>query len=872
MPISPMMKQYLNIKIENEEYIIFYRLGDFYEMFFNDAITVSSELELTLTGRDCGLPERAPMCGVPFHSADGYIAKLVARGYKVAVCEQLTDPAETKGIVERGIIRVITPGTVTDVTNSLDETKNNFLCSVFGDEVAVGMVFADVSTGELNVINPIVEDRENRILSELCKFTPSEIIINSGMSKNKILVDKISKLTSPCVDVNPDDFYVSSDAINLIKEHFGDDEIANGKISDSSQTMLALYALLDYLFDTQKNELKHVNSLEVFDDEQFVDIDLSTKRNLELTETLREKKKYGSLLGVLDKTGTSMGARLLRSYIDRPLKNLNGILKRHNAVDELIKESILREELSKELKEICDIERLCSRISYRNANARDLISLKNSLLKIPSVKEKLKNIKAPLLKEINSELDCMADITDLIEKAINDDPPFSVRDGNMIKDGYDATLDNYRLAMTDGKTWLAEVEAEEKEKTGIKGMKVGYNRVFGYYIEVLKSVKDELPDYYIRKQTLTNCERYITPKLKEIESTILGASEKSINLEYDLFCKVREVVYENIVRIQKNAKAIAKLDVMISFAYCAYKNRYVKPEMAADGTVVIKEGRHPVVEQVLKDSYFIPNDTYLDRDKESFSIITGPNMAGKSTYMRQVALIVLMAQIGSFVPCEYAKLPIVDKIFTRVGASDDLASGQSTFMVEMNEVANILKNATSESLIILDEIGRGTSTFDGLSIAWAVVEHIVKNIGAKTLFATHYHELTVLEERMKGIKNYSVAVKKRGDDITFLRKIVEGGTDESFGIEVAKLAGVPNGVVKRAKEIAVVLEGNELSLNEISNKAKKVPERKDENQIVFGNMNESEIISKLKSMDVTTLTPIEAMNILFELAKKAKDN
>jgi len=868
--ISPMMKQYIELKLKNKDKLIFYRLGDFYEMFFDDAITASRELELTLTGRDCGLSERAPMCGIPHHAVSGYLNRLIEKGYKVAVCEQVEDPKSAKGIVRREIIRVVTPGTVTDETSLFDE-KNNFLCSVFGDSIAIGLVFVDVSTGELNIVKPITDkDYVFKVLSELAKYSPKEILINEKLSGNKRLIDEINQKFSPLINYVEDSMYDFEKSKELITDRFSKEEIERSDLFKSVQSVYALYVLMDYLDSTQLNEMKHVNSFECYDDSDFAYIDISTKRNLELTETLREKKKIGSLLGVLDKTKTSMGARLLRHYIEMPLKSPVYITNRLNAVEELYNKTRERDKLCELLDNIYDIERLSTKVSYRSANGRDLIALKNSLKMLPEIKEVLNSFSSPMLKEINNQLDSLEDAVDLMERALLEVQPVTITEGELIKDGYNEELDELKKAKNEGTQWIFQIESQEREKTNIKNLKVGFNKVFGYYIEVTKSYLSMVPDYFIRKQTLANCERYITEKLKEVENLVIGAGEKSVNLEYQLFTEIRDSLFDCLERLQKTAKGLAKLDVLCSFANVAYKNHYVKPQLSADGKIIIKDGRHPVVEQMVKTGAFIPNDTYLNLSDNSFAIITGPNMAGKSTYMRQVALIAVMAQIGSFVPASSAILPIVDKVFTRVGASDDLASGQSTFMVEMSEVANILKNATKDSLIILDEIGRGTSTFDGLSIAWSVVEYILKKIGAKTLFATHYHELTILEDKLKGVKNYQIAVKKRGDDITFLRKIIEGGTDDSFGIEVSKLAGVPDEVIKRAKEIVKILESKEIAVNDISLNSIPAPEQDDEEQLGFAAMVDDSILKTLKAIDVTTLTPIEALNILNDLSKEAK--
>ena len=869
--ITNMMKQYVLLKLENQDKLIFYRLGDFYEMFFDDAIIASKELELTLTGRDCGLPERAPMCGIPHHAVSGYLNKLIEKGYKVAICEQVEDPKTAQGIVRREIVRVVTPGTVTDDASLFDE-KNNFLCSLYGDEVATGLVFVDVSTGELNIIKPVTDkDYIFKVLSELSKYSPKEILINEKTGKNKKLIEEIQKKFSPLINYISEDRYDFSSAKELIGDRFSKEEIDKADLYNSVQSVYALYMLMDYLENTQLNELKHVNSFEYYEDCDFAYIDISTKRNLELTETLREKKKTGSLLGVLDKTNTSMGARLLRHYIEMPLKSPVHITNRLNAVEELYTKTDVREKLCEFLDKIYDIERLATKVSYRSANGRDLIALKHSLKMIPEIKEVLKDVSSFILKDIDKNLDPMEDMVDLLERALLEEQPITITEGDIIKEGYNEKLDELQKAKKEGKAWIFDIEAQEKEKTGIKNLKVGYNKVFGYFIEVTKSYLSMVPDYFIRKQTLANCERYITEKLKEVENLVIGAEEKSVNLEYQLFTEIRDTLFDNLERVQKTAKALAKLDVLCSFAFVAYKNHYVKPQITTDGTIVIKEGRHPVVEQMVKTGAFIPNDTYLNLSDNSFAIITGPNMAGKSTYMRQVALMSVMAQIGSFVPARSATLPVVDKIFTRVGASDDLASGQSTFMVEMSEVANILKNATKDSLIILDEIGRGTSTFDGLSIAWSVVEYILKKISAKTLFATHYHELTILEDKLKGVKNYQIAVKKRGDDITFLRKIIEGGTDDSFGIEVSKLAGVPDEVVRRAKEIVKILESKEIAVNDINLKAIPAPVKEDKEQIGFSSIVDDSVMKTLKTIDVTTLTPVEALNILNDLSRKVKE-
>ncbi len=873
LDISPMMKQYLEIKDKHRDLILFYRLGDFYEMFFEDAIIASRELELTLTGRECGLSERAPMCGVPHHSVDGYLYKMTEKGYKVGICEQMEDPKEVKGIVKRDIVRIVTPGTVTE-ESCLDGKKNNFLCSAYMDDIGVSLVFADVSTGEMNVLKTVCDgDFYSYILSGLSKYQPKEIIINSAINKNLKFVERITKEFSLVINVNEKDYYNYNHAVEKINSRFSREELERYSLNQSIQTMLALYAVLDYLEETQKNDLKHINSFEYYDENDFVDIDLSCKRSLEITETMRESKKKGSLLWILDNTDTPMGARLLRRYTELPLKNEIAIVKRHSAVEELFRENDKRGRIKELLLSVYDIERLCSKIAYKSVNGKELISLKESLKLVPEIKNIISSMNSQLIREIDANADSLEDMAALIENSISDKAPQTITEGNIIKDGYNEQLDKYRKALEHTSEWLAEIEAREKDRTGIKNLKTGYNKVFGYYIEVTASYLNLVPEEYIRKQTLTNAERYITPELKELEATVLAATEKSRGLEYELFCEIRDELFENMIRLQKTAKAIAKLDVFCSLAETAYKNNYVRPQIETSGKVIIKDGRHPVVEKMLPDGGFVANDTYLDNKDNSFAIITGPNMAGKSTYMRQVALICLMSQIGSFVPASSAHLPVVDKIFTRVGASDDLSAGQSTFMVEMSEVANILSNATENSLVILDEIGRGTSTFDGLSIAWAVVEYIIKKIGAKTLFATHYHELSILENRLKGVKNYSVAVKKRGEDVTFLRKITEGGCDDSFGIEVAKLAGVPNFLLKRAREILKVLESKDIAVKEINLQGKTIgefEEIEEDDQLDLNEISDNEIIKDLKNIDVTNLTPIQALTVLDELVKRAK--
>ena len=859
--ISPMMSHYLKTKEEYSDCILFYRLGDFYEMFFDDAIVVSRELELTLTGKNCGLEERAPMCGVPFHSAGTYIARLVEKGFKVAICEQVEDAKNAKGMVKREVIRVITPGTVLDEV-MLDEKKNNYLCVINIQEDGICAAFCDASTGEIYLTGVSGEDA---LYNELARYTPSEIIISDTARES--VINTLGNRFHIKPDVRGDEFFNSFLAEERIKVQFRKPLDELGLISESCQVG-AVYALLKYLDITQKDGLSYIDKLQVYSGDEYMDIDMATRRNLEITETMREKKKKGSLLGVLDYTKTSMGARKLVEWLKKPLVNPIAINKRLYSVKELVDNPILRDDIGSTLSGIYDISRIVTRISTNTLTPKDMVSLKQSLIKLPEFEYHLSKTKSPVLSELYLKIDILTELRELLEASINDEAPSTLRDGQIIKKGYNAELERFREAMTNGKSWIAKVEADEREKTGIKNLKTGYNKVFGYYIEVTKSNIADVPETYIRKQTLTNAERYITPELKEIEETILTASEKFSELESQLFEEVRKRVMNESERLRSVAEIIAITDVLYSFATAAFKNNYSMPEMTGDDELIIKDGRHPVVENMLKTTMFVPNDTELDCNNSRLLIITGPNMAGKSTYMRQVAIISLMAQVGSFVPAAYAKLGAVDKIFTRVGASDDISAGQSTFMLEMVEVANILKNATPKSLVILDEIGRGTSTYDGLSIAWAVAEHIhnKKKIGAKTLFATHYHELSELEEKLDGVMNYRIAVKKRGDDITFLRKIVRGGADDSFGIEVAKLAGIPDEVIKRAKEILKKVESDDTD-NIIKVKKQSGFESA---QIGFDDNIASEIAEELKNLDVTTLTPIEAMNKLFELANKAK--
>lgn len=877
--VTPMMQHYLKTKEGYKDCILFYRLGDFYEMFFDDAKIVSKELELTLTGKSCGLKERAPMCGVPFHAADSYINRLVSNGHKVAICEQVEDPKLAKGIVKREVIRVVTPGTNIDM-QSLDETKNNFIMCIVYLEDRYGIATCDVTTGEYDVTEV---DSERKLLDELNRFVPSEVICNNAFYMSGIDIDDMRNRLHITVSALESWYFGDDLAKETLLSHFHVKQLQGLGLEDYECGVIAAGALLKYLYETQKNSLDHILEIHPYSIGKYMIIDSSSRRNLELVETLREKQKRGSLLWVLDKTKTAMGARLLRSCVEQPLIDKSEILKRQDFITNINKHAITREELREYLNPIYDLERLITRITYQTANPRDLIAFRNSLSMLPSIRTLLDDMDGDMAAEIRDEFDCLTDIYQLVESSIMEEPPISVRDGDIIKDGYNEEVDKLRKAKTEGKTWLADLEAREKEKTGIKNLRIKYNKVFGYYLEVTNSFKDLVPDYYTRKQTLTNAERYITPELKELEDMILGSEDKLVSLEYDLFREVRDQIASNVARIQKTAKAIAKMDAFISLAVVAEQNNYCRPKINENGIIDIKGGRHPVVEKMITNDMFIDNDTYLDNKNDRISIITGPNMAGKSTYMRQTALIVLLAQIGSYVPAASANIGIVDRIFTRVGASDDLASGQSTFMVEMNEVANILRNATSNSLLILDEIGRGTSTFDGLSIAWAVVEHISnpKLLGAKTLFATHYHELTELEGKLSNVHNYCIAVKEKGDDIVFLRKIVKGGADKSYGIQVAKLAGVPNSVIERAKEIVEELSANDITTIvrnitvDHAPKKKKEKEHLDEVDLtqmsLFDTISDDDIIEELRNVDIGNLTPLEALNKLYELQNKVKN-
>ena len=878
--LTPMMQQYMNIKNKNKDSILFFRLGDFYEMFFEDAITASRELEIALTGRECGMEEKAPMCGVPYHSSNDYISKLVSKGYKVAICEQVEDPSKAKGIVKRDVVRVITPGTITD-KKALEEKNNNYLASIYLDDKGLGISYVDISTGDFYTTEIEGKNKYYSVLiDELAKIKPTEIIVNKELYLNKSLIKKIKSRFNSYIDEYYEWTFELKESINIIKNHFNVINIEGLGFINNTFSVRSSGALIEYLKETQKNSLGHINYINNYNIHNYMILDINTRRNLELTETMRDKDKKGSLLWVLDKTSTSMGGRLLKKWIEEPLLKRKEIENRFNAVEYLKNDLLMMDEIKNVMNKVYDIERLIGRIVYGSGNARDMISLKSSISILPQLKNMLKNTDSEYLKKLANEIKLLRDIYELINNSIKDEPPITLKEGGLIKEGYDNRLDELRKASVEGKDWISNLESSEKERTGIKSLKVGYNKVFGYYIEVTKSNLSNVPDNYTRKQTLSNSERYITPELKEMESKILGAEEKSTALEYDLFIKIRDNIKEHVDKIQKTAKIISTVDVLNSLSRVAYENSYVKPEINNEGILNIKKARHPVVEKMLDDEPFIPNDTLLDSEENRVAIITGPNMAGKSTYMRQVAIISLMTQIGSFVPAEEANISLVDRIFTRVGASDDLAQGQSTFMVEMSEVANILNNSTRNSLIILDEIGRGTSTYDGLSIAWAVVEYIgdKNKIGAKTLFSTHYHELTELEGILEGVKNYRITVKEDGDDIIFLRKVVRGGADKSYGIEVANLAGVPNAVINRAKSILNELERNDINYNDntenIDIKESQEIEselKTDNNQIDMFNIKKQEIIDTINNIDLINLTPLEAMNILNKLIGKSKE-
>ena len=862
--MTPMMEQYFEIKNQYKDYLLFYRLGDFYEMFFDDAILASRELELTLTGRDCGEAERAPMCGVPFHSSEGYIGRLIEKGYKVAICEQTEDPALAKGLVKREVIRVITPGTLIE-TDLLTENKNNYLCSIYLSDYECGLSFADISTAQIYATSFRGDEMISRLCNELGTYQPREVITNVSSSKlaeAEILIrDRLGAVLGDRQSARFDFDFAKESVSAQFADMLREDAMADHAL------VCSLGALVSYIADTQKNDISYIKDINIYGDGQYLEMDINTRRNLEICETMRSKEKKGSLLWVLDKTHTAAGARLLRSWLEHPLLSTSAIASRQDAVEEFFGDYMLREELGILLDNVLDLERLLTKTVYGTANAKDLRAIASTIAILPELKEKLAACKCRELSEIYKSLDTLEDIHERIDTAIIDLPPFSIRDGGLIANGYDRDVDELRMITRDGKSFLDRILSREREETGIKNLKIGYNKVFGYYIEVTKSFADLVPDRYIRKQTLANCERYITEELKELEAKILGAEDKLCSLEYELFCEIRGFVAENNERIRKTAADMSKIDVYLSLATVAVRNKYVRPEVDQSDVISIKDGRHPVVEQFVRDTYFVPNDAELDTQRNRLMLITGPNMAGKSTYMRQVAIIVLLSQIGSFVPANEARVGIVDKLFTRVGASDDLASGQSTFMLEMNEVAYILRNATKKSLIIYDEVGRGTSTFDGMSIARAIAEYTSsKKIGAKTLFATHYHELTSLEGEIDGIVNYNIAAKKRGDNITFLRKIVRGSTDDSYGIEVAKLAGIPNEVIKRAKDVLASVEKSAKAIS-FTDKPEEV---KDDSLITIDDCLESQVIEELKAVDINTLSPYEAMSFLFGLQKRLK--
>lgn len=878
--MTPMMQQYMETKSQYPDCILFYRLGDFYEMFFDDALTASKELEITLTGKNCGMEERAPMCGVPYHAVDGYLTKLVSKGYKVAICEQVEDPKQAKGIVKREVVRIVTPGTILNAA-AIDESKNNYIMCIVYIADRYGLSVADVTTGDYFVTE--LPDGQ-KLKDEIFKFMPSEIICNESFYMSGMDLEDMKNRLGITIYSLESWYFDDEICKSKLMEHFKVSSLQGLGLADYDCGVISAGALLQYLLETQKNDLSHMTHITPYTTGKYMMLDSSTRRNLELCETLREKQKRGSLLWVLDKTKTAMGARTLRKYIEQPLIERTEIERRLDAVTELKEEAISREEIREYLSPVYDLERLITRITYGSANPRDLTAFSTSLEMLPAIHYILEDMKSDLLCEICKEMDTLEDLCSLVKSAIAQEPPIAMKEGNIIRDGYSEEVDTLRRAKSDGKTWLAKLEEQEREKTGIKNLKIKYNKVFGYYLEVTNSYKELVPEYYTRKQTLANSERYITPELKELEDTILGAEDKLYALEYELYCTVRDTIAGEVIRIQKTAKAVAALDVFTSLALVAERNNYIRPTINVQGKIDIKDGRHPVVEQMIPNGSFICNDTVLDDKKQRISIITGPNMAGKSTYMRQVALIVLMAQLGSYVPASKANIGLVDRIFTRVGASDDLASGQSTFMVEMTEVANILRNATSKSLLVLDEIGRGTSTFDGLSIAWAVVEYIsdAKLLGAKTLFATHYHELTELEGKINNVNNYCIAVKEKGDDIVFLRKIVKGGADKSYGIQVAKLAGVPDIVINRAKEIVEELADEDITsrVSEIASReaeAKKKTKSKKYDEVdiaqfsLFDTVKDDDVIEELKAIDVGNLTPIDALNTIYRLQNKLKN-
>lgn len=876
--LTPMMQQYIEVKEQHKDCILFYRLGDFYEMFYEDALTASKELEITLTGKNCGQAEKAPMCGVPHHALEGYLNKLVSKGYKVAICEQVEEAKATKGIVKREVVRIVTPGTNMNL-QALEETRNNYLMCIVYMTDTIGISLADATTGDYYLTE--VSDGK-KLLDEINKYMPKEIICNDALMVSGLDMEDLKERLGITV-YTLDAWYFDDELCKrILFTHFQVKSLEGLCIADFMAGFIAAGALLQYLYETQKTTLSHFTHIKQYVTSKHMMLDSFTRRNLELTETLREKQKRGSLLWILDKTKTAMGGRMLRNLLEQPLLDKTEIEERFNAIEELNNDMIARDEMREYLNPIYDLERLLGKISFKTANPRDFIAFKNSLAMIPHIKTVLSGFEKTLLKSLHEEIDDLVDIFSLIDTAIIEDPPIALKDGGIIKQGYDETIDTLRQAKTEGKSWLAKLEKEDRERTGIKNLRIKYNKIFGYYFEVTNSYQHLVPEDYVRKQTLANAERYSTPRLKELEDSILNAEDKLYTLEYDVFCQVRDMIAGEIKRIQMTAKAIAKLDVFSALSYVAEHNGYVRPSLNEKGIIDIKDGRHPVVEKMITNDMFIANDTYLDNHKQGISVITGPNMAGKSTYMRQVALIVLMSQLGSFVPARTANISIVDRIFTRVGASDDLASGQSTFMVEMNEVANILRNATRDSLLILDEIGRGTSTFDGLSIAWAVIEHISdkKLLGAKTLFATHYHELTELEGKISNVNNYCIAVKEKGDDIVFLRKIIKGGADKSYGIQVAKLAGVPDIVIDRAKELVEQLSDNDImeKVQNITIDGRELPKKQKpydaldlEQMSLFDTVSDEDILQELQEVEISTLTPLDALNTLYRLQNKLKN-
>lgn len=876
--LTPMMQQYIETKKQYQDCILFYRLGDFYEMFYEDALTASKALEITLTGKSCGQEEKAPMCGVPYHAVEGYLNKLVSMGYKVAICEQVEDPKQTRGIIRREVVRIVTPGTNLNI-QALEDGKNNYLMSIVWFSGKIGVSVADVTTGDYFLTE--IEDSK-KLVDEINKFMPSEIICNNAFLVSGVDTDDLKNRLGITIYALDAVYFDEINCRKCLQKHFRVNALSGLGLEDFPNGIIAAGSLLQYLYENQKTSLEHFTHLYPYLISKYMLLDSSTRRNLELVETLREKQKKGSLLWVLDKTKTAMGARMLRTFLEQPLIDRGSIEKRLDAVEALCRNALLRDEIREYLHPVYDLERLLGKVSYRTANPRDFLALQSSLAMLPHIRTVLQELDTCALREIMEQIDDLQDIGSLIASAIVEEPPLSIREGGIIKEGFDADIDNLRHAKTEGKTWLAQLEEEDRARTGIKNLRIKYNKIFGYYFEVTNSYRNLVPDDYTRKQTLANAERYTTPRLKELEDMILNAEDKLCTLEYDAFCRIRETIAAEIERIQRTAKAIAGLDVYASLALTAERSHYVRPALNDKGVIDIRDGRHPVVEQTIQNDMFIANDTYLDNKRRCISVITGPNMAGKSTYMRQTALIVLMAQIGSFVPAKRADIGVVDRIFTRVGASDDLASGQSTFMVEMNEVANILRNATKNSLLILDEIGRGTSTFDGLSIAWAVIEHISnkKLLGAKTLFATHYHELTELEGKMDNVNNYCIAVKEKGDDIVFLRKIIKGGADKSYGIQVARLAGVPDIIIDRAREIVEQLSDNDITEKmqkiavHVPGEKKKTP-RYDEVDLtqmsLLDTVTDEDVLNELQEIDISNLTPLDALNTLYRLQNKLKN-